>query len=250
MNGHYGTLWTFDFDGTLSPLVPDRSQARLDPGCAERLAELNSIDENVVAVVSSRSLEDLEPRVPISGALLAGSCGLEWRLPDGSYIRPSAHTTERVALEKERVLRALESIQSISGVDTEVKPWSIAVHFRKTDERDLGTVLKELELLKFLPGVRLYFGPKVAEIQLIEEINKVTAVRMLSRLFEREYPEPLVVYAGDDQNDVQAMRWVLERRGIAFTVGDRIAVKGAIAVADPSDLARIIRTRILSPTAL
>jgi len=60
-------LWVFDFDGTLSPLVPDRSIATLHAACKTMLEELSAGPREIVAVLSSRGIEDRVPRVPIPG---------------------------------------------------------------------------------------------------------------------------------------------------------------------------------------
>lgn len=60
-------LWVFDFDGTLSPIVPDRTAARLHPECRELLNELVRAPGRFVAVLSSREIEDLSRRVPLPG---------------------------------------------------------------------------------------------------------------------------------------------------------------------------------------
>ena len=90
MNSLPGTrrLWAFDFDGTLSRIVPDRNDARLHPECGNRLRYLLDSPGNRVAVVSSRALEDIVPRVPIPGLYVGGGSGLEWQLPGGNRARP------------------------------------------------------------------------------------------------------------------------------------------------------------------
>jgi len=74
-------LWVFDFDGTLSPLVPDRAVARLHRASLALLKDLAAEPRDRVAVLSSRTLDDIVPRVPVPQAYLGGGCGLEWRTP-------------------------------------------------------------------------------------------------------------------------------------------------------------------------
>ncbi len=244
MNQTRGTLWAFDFDGTLSPLVPSRSRARLDSDCEDLLQALAHDPRYVVAIVTTRSLEDLESRIPIEDVFLAGSSGLEWKLPNNQYLTPTPRARERADRERERVRSALDCICRIHGVELEDKFWSIAVHYRNVHRENHAEIVRELEYLRVSLGLSLRFGPEVAEIQLIEEVDKSTAVRALVRLNERKFHNPQLVYAGDDQNDVTAMRWVLERQGTVYVVGDRISVKGASVVLNPSDLALTISRRL------
>jgi len=50
-----------------------------------------------------------------------------------------------------------------------------------------------------------------------------------------------IVYAGDDENDAVAIRWVLSKGGAGFVVGNRISVPQARHVEGPADLARAVR---------
>jgi hypothetical protein len=50
-----------------------------------------------------------------------------------------------------------------------------------------------------------------------------------------------IVYAGDDENDAVAIRWVLSKGGEGFVVGNRISVPQARHVDGPADLARAVR---------
>ncbi len=50
-----------------------------------------------------------------------------------------------------------------------------------------------------------------------------------------------LVYAGDDENDATAMRWVLSFGGSVFDVGGRTGVPAARVVSDPPALARALR---------
>ena len=91
-------LWVFDFDGTLSPIVPDRSVARLHRECERMLRFLVRSPWNRVAVLSSRALDDIVARVPVPGVFVGGAGGLEWKLPGGHRFGPG--TASEALLEK------------------------------------------------------------------------------------------------------------------------------------------------------
>ena len=82
------SLWVFDFDGTLSSIVPDRNEARLHRECERMLRFLARSPWNRVAVLSSRTLDDIVSGVPIPGVFVGGASGLEWRLSRGRRIGP------------------------------------------------------------------------------------------------------------------------------------------------------------------
>ena len=72
------SLWVFDFDGTLSSIVPNRAEAHLHRECERMLRFLARSPWNRVAVISSRMLDDMVARVAVPGVFLGGASGLEW----------------------------------------------------------------------------------------------------------------------------------------------------------------------------
>jgi trehalose 6-phosphate phosphatase len=234
-------IWAFDFDGTLSHLVPDRNAAALDPECEELLRDISSDPSQVVAVTSSRTLEDLKSRVKLDTVVLSGGSGLEWWIPGGHWLGPNRKASERLSKERKRIVPSLMKVEQIPGVEVEDKTWSAAVHFRNVAREDRVLVATELENLRTTHGMALHYGPDVAEIQFLQETNKRLAVQTLIKLFGSANSSRDIVYAGDDQNDALAMRWVLERKGIVYVVGNRITVNGAQTVENPTALARALR---------
>ena len=234
------SLWVFDFDGTLSPIVDDRQAARIHPMCRELLKRLARMPMQFVVVLSSREIEDLAGRVPLPRVILGGASGLEWRLPGGHRIHPGDPFVAR----REKVRRILDPLLSrlsfIPGVDVEDKGWSVAIHHRHV----LPEVVAMLEpLLKELEGttdVRVYRGPSVAEVQLLRNASKSFGVRTICRIIGFDPSKIRILYAGDDESDAVAMRWVLRKGGIAFSVGDAVRVPGARVVENPAALARAV----------
>lgn len=236
------TLWAFDFDGTLSPLVPDRHAAQFDRECYELLKDLSSEPNDLVAIISSRELDDLLSRANLPWAVIAGGSGLEIRVPGGHRLMPSSRVERRLEKERERILPALQALEvNIPGVDLEDKRWSAAVHFRQAIAGDRARVAVALGTLHTTHGVPVHYGPDVAEVQFITGMNKAQALRTLAHMYCKIGPEWQIVYAGDDQNDVQAMKWVQARKGTAIIVGDRVTLPGARYVSGPSELAKVVR---------
>jgi len=234
-------LFVFDFDGTLSPLVPDRSAAQLHPACRALLRALAGHPGNVVAVLSSRAIEDLVPRVPVPRVYLGGGSGLEWRLPGGHRVKPG-DDAERARERARETLRApLGRLKAFPGVEVEEKRWSAAVHYRAVLPEAVPMLVPLLEELRRTPGIRVFDGPAAAEVQFFPFMNKAVGVRRLCRILSFDPHGAVIVYAGDDDNDAVAMRWVLSRKGTAFAVGGRVRVPGARHVAGPAALARAVR---------
>jgi trehalose 6-phosphate phosphatase len=78
-------------------------------------------------------------------------------------------------------------------------------------------------------------------VQLFPNVSKSFGLRRLCRLLKFDPSSDRLCYAGDDENDAVAMKWVLKKGGTAFVVGGRVRVRGALPVDDPAALARALR---------
>lgn len=238
----YRRLWMFDFDGTLSPIVPVRTEARMHPACRSLLRELVRAPGNLVAVLSSRSLEDLASRLPLRGVFLGGGSGLEWRLPGGHRIVPGREVARSAENARTRIVPLLENISSVPGADIEDKRWSIAVHYRRVPADERAALVPLLDKVRRQEEVRVFEGPAVLEILLVPGWDKAIGLDHLCRFLRFDPSGGRIVYAGDDENDGTAMRWAVSRKGIALAVGIRSRVPGARVVCGPLSLSRAVRT--------
>jgi trehalose-phosphatase len=234
------SLWIFDFDGTLSPIVEDRHAARIHPLSRELLKGLARIPNQFVVVLSSREIEDLAKRVPLPRVILGGASGLEWRLPGGHRIRPGDPFEARREKVRGSLDPLLTRLSHIPGVDVEDKGWSVAIHHRHVLPGALPLLAPLLKELEGTPDTRVFRGPSVAEVQLLRNVNKSFGVRTICRIIGFDPSKDRILYAGDDENDAVAMRWVLRKRGIAFSVGAAAHVPGAKVVENPATLARAV----------
>ena len=113
-----------DFDGTLSPIVPDPALAEPLAGVPELLGELARWYQ-VVAVVSGRPAAFLAARLPAS-ILLAGLYGLEVQHHGEYQVDPEAERWREVVSATATRLRAAAP----SGVLVEPKDLSVTCHYR------------------------------------------------------------------------------------------------------------------------
>ena len=234
------SLWVFDFDGTLSPIVEDRHAARIHPMCRELLKGLARMPLHFVVVLSSREIEDLAKRVPLPRVILGGASGLEWRLPGGHRIRPGDPFEDRREKARAALDPLLTRLSHIPGVDVEDKGWSVAVHHRHVLPGVVPMLTPLLDELEEMPDIRVFRGPSVAEVQLLRNVSKSFGVRTICQIIGFDPSKDRILYAGDDQNDALAMRWVLRKKGIAFSVGNAAHVPGARVVENPVALARAV----------
>jgi trehalose 6-phosphate phosphatase len=201
-----------DFDGVLSPIVPNPADSQLLEGTAEVLAELIRFI-GVIAVASGRPLEFLMNRVPVAGIDLLGSYGLE-ELRDGSVeVAPSA---VQWLPQVDDALRRLQDVFSGQpGIQVEQKSVSVAVHWRQSVDRDLAGVAVQHAIVDIArqTGLRVEGGKFVLELRPPIEVDKGTALKSL--IARRALKQ--VVYIGDDLGDVPAMELAFEH-GYAILV--------------------------------
>lgn len=232
-------LWIFDFDGTISPIVPLKEHARLHPVLLIVMGELSAIPLQRVAVLSSRRLEDLIKRIPVSGVYLGGSSGIEWQFPNGN--RFVCEDRQKLEVMRGDILPILKEFSSLPGIELEDKEWSVALHTRRADPEVKEELLSQIEKFKKCVLLDVMPGPEVLEIPLIPGIDKAYGVKALCRLLKFNPTENKIVYAGDDTNDACAMRWIDQQGGVTITVGGHPLIPGSRVVRDQIVLAEEIR---------
>jgi trehalose-phosphatase len=195
-----------DLDGTLAPIVPRASDARVPPAVLAVLDRLT--DRARVAIVTGRDLNTARRMVPCEGVLIAGSHGLEATFTD--ELLPNV---DRVALGSalERIERRVLSRVPSVYVHVERKAISTAFHYR--DAPELEDRLREA--LSGLPaGLRLRDGRRVLEVLPDAEGGKDRALQALLHHFK---PRSLIVL-GDDRTDAAMFRAAARQRDAGITV--------------------------------
>lgn len=185
------TLYAFDFDGTLAPIVSQPDRARSGSGVRRRLALLAR--QAPVVVISGRSLADLRPRIPAEVRLCVGNHGSEGidESVDAEQMRQVcdgwARQLEDVLAEPPRV----------AGIVVENKGLTLSVHYRLA--RDRTSAARRLaELVKRLvPAPRVIGGKFVVNLL---PPGAPTKFETLVEIARRESAER-VLFVGDDETD-------------------------------------------------
>lgn len=192
-------LIAFDFDGTLSPIVPRPEDAALDPALSPLLDRLGLV-VGWLAVISGRNRDFLAAR--LHGMLILGSYGLELPAQLSSTGLPPGFPAERVQAELAAARRELAAaIARFPGSRLEVKPWGIALHYRGAganfDEARAASLAAQVAQTH---GLMVQPGRRVLELKPREAVDKGWAMRLL---VDRLDPSA-VVFAGDDLGDAPA----------------------------------------------
>ena len=224
-----------DYDGTLTPIVPDPKAARI--GDAER-SILRTLARKVpVAIVSGRNLDDLQSLVAVEGLVYAGNHGWEIEGPGIELFRPPLDDQTKVALEQ--ALAALaDGTRHLAGVSVEQKRFAIAVHTRRAGpaERD-AAVAKAVKAAEELDGLGLTLGKEIAELRPAVAWHKGRAVGHILDTFQ---PSRIPLYIGDDSTDEDAFAEVSLRHGIGVLVGPPALTQAGFRLADPGEVLAFI----------
>jgi trehalose 6-phosphate phosphatase len=207
-----GALLAFDFDGTLAPIRRDPYRAALPSRFARTLARL--VKTYPIAIVSGRSLADLEEKFPNHGFHLVGSHGFETKLANGR-IRGKAKTrwSAQAKTWKQRLEKAVQADPDLRGAIIEDKGHSLSIHFRGLRHADRAIAAARALAQGFPHSPRIVGGHFVLNLVPRDSANKGEALQALMK----ETGAKSALFIGDDVTDEH----VFEKR-IPGVLGIRI----------------------------
>ena len=193
-----------DFDGVLAPIVEDRDAVQPDAVALAALRELSEMPGVAVALVSGRTLADLDShtRMP-SSVVLVGSHGAEvGALPPWMQSEVLDSTAMAMTPEKEELLATITAqlrriARAHPGVEVETKPSAAVLHTRNAKGRgSLNATESALEYAMTLPEVTVTPGKEVVEFSVVHA-SKGAAMDALARASAAD----AWLYLGDDVTD-------------------------------------------------
>ena len=229
-----------DYDGTLTPIVEDYTQAVLSEEMRGAVAALGRVC--TVAIVSGRDLAAVRDFVALDSLFYAGSHGFEIGGPAGWHdsVEKGAEALPALA-QAERALR--EELGPVPGHAIERKRFSIAIHYRRATAADAERIEQVVDRVAARnPQLRKGRGKKVFRLQPEVNWDKGHAVSWLLERLGLDRPEVVPLYVGDDVTDEDAMR-ALSDRGIGIVVrgeDDARATAARYALADCDDVRRFL----------
>lgn len=207
-----GSALFLDFDGTLVDLAETPDAIRVSPQLGPLLDRLRRRLDGRLAIISGRSLADLERHVPSSGIAFSGSHGLELRLADGTRLPLSVP----IGLDdvRERVRRFADGAD---GLLVEEKPAGIALHYRLAPEES-ERADRFMDALAAERGWTVQRGNKVVELR-PRGATKGDALRAF--MTEPKFRAARPVFVGDDLTDEHAFMAAADLGGAGILVGPR-----------------------------
>ncbi len=193
-----------DFDGTLTPIVEDPQEARLEARTRRVLKALANHPNVLLVIVSGRSLADLRARVGIDHVVYAGNHGLEIAGRGLHFVEPfAASRRQLLSLISQRLA---ERLSGISGVRLESKGLTTSVHYRGASSTKVPEI-QQIVTAGVANGVTPFYlneGKMVLEILPRSSWDKGAAACWIN---SRLAPRGVVsICVGDDQTDETAFR--------------------------------------------
>jgi trehalose 6-phosphate phosphatase len=208
----------FDFDGVLSPIVPDPEQARPHPGVIPVLGRLASMVGSM-SIITGREvatvlrLGDLGELAARDNFAIHGLYGMQ-RWDPASQRVVSTVSAPGIAEVREQLPALIEALDISPGVVIEDKGMSLVVHTRRArDPRQaLTTLLEPVTELAGRYDLTVEPGRQVLEIR-PPGVNKGNVLSTIVR----ERGAHAVAYFGDDLGDLPAFDTVerLRETGVA-----------------------------------
>jgi len=229
-----------DIDGTLLDMAATPREVWVPPGLADTLSRLTAHSSGALALVSGRSLNDIDLIFAPAVFPAVGGHGAEMRLtPDSEAV-----ATHAPPMDKDLKRRLAAIAKLAPGILVEDKGYSLALHYRLAPQAEQAIYQEVARLRADLPNapIEVLPGKRVCEIK-HSGFTKATGVHelMLHEPFKGRRP----LFIGDDVTDETVFAIMPGYNGLSYSVGRRArAVNGHFDT--PADvrefLARLARS--------
>lgn len=205
-----------DIDGTLLDLMPTPREVWVPPGLSKTLNRLLQLTNGALALVSGRSINDIDLIFAPDVFPAVGGHGAEMRIgPDSESV--AAHAPP---MDKE-LKRRLAAIAKLSpGILLEDKGYSLALHYRLAPHAERAIYAAVSLIRADLPNapIEVLPGKCVCEIK-HSGFTKASGVRELMTREPFKGRRPFFI--GDDVTDETVFAIMPDFDGLAFSVGRR-----------------------------
>jgi trehalose 6-phosphate phosphatase len=205
-----------DVDGTLIEIAPTPRAVSVPERLRQTLARLWEATDGALALVSGRTLSELDFLFSPLVLPAIGGHGAEFRLEAGG--RPEHARLLPIDAEVKRLAGTFA--EANPGVMVEDKGYSLALHYRLAPEK-ASLVRDEAASIQKIADVPLELLPGKAMIEIKQVgFNKGSAVRDLMSHIPFAGRRP--VFIGDDVTDMDVFAVMSDYSGIAISVGESL----------------------------
>lgn len=223
-----GASLFLDLDGTLLDIADRPDSVRADRGLLRLLDRLNARLDNRLAIVSGRSLEQIDEILgeAAAGLAVSGSHGCEHRAR-GVWARPIRPPTLDQAVQHMRAFA-----EGWQAVVVEEKSFGVALHYRLDPSAEAASVMLAENLAHTL-GLRLQRGKMMVELR-VPGGDKGRAVhRLMSKM---PMLGTIPVFVGDDVTDEPGFLAARELGGHGIMIGTLRSTAADYRLASPAEL--------------
>lgn len=223
------TLYAFDFDGTLAPIVRNPEDARMSPQVESLFAKFSQ--RVPTAIISGRSLDDLRKRVPPGPSVLIGNHGIEGLSSRGE----GPGGTEECARWRKSLKESLIPEADDPGLELEDKGLSLALHYRKSRKKKLtrNLIMKTIADLK--PAPRVVPGKLVVNLVPQGSPHKGLALKALLEEKQARFG----FYIGDDMTDEDVFS-LGDPKILTVRVGQRMCSEAKYFIKRQGEIIRLL----------
>ena len=210
------TAILLDIDGTLLDLAPTPREVWVPPGLATTLHRLLQKTSGALALVSGRSLNDIDLIFAPELFPAVGGHGAEMRISTDN----EAVATHAPPMDKELKGRLAAIAKLSPGILLEDKGYSLALHYRLAPHAEKA-IYEAVSLIRAeLPNapIEVLPGKCVCEIK-HSGFNKASGV--LELMTHEPFKGRRPIFIGDDVTDESVFAILPDLRGLAFSVGRR-----------------------------
>jgi trehalose 6-phosphate phosphatase len=198
-----------DIDGTLLDIAPQPDQVVVPSALSDALRALHQKLGGALALISGRSLKNIDTLFPFPALPAAGAHGAEWRIELERQARQPIPPALRQAVK--------EAFAAQPRMLVEDKEYSLAVHYRRIPTQADAIQRRLYQLLSQTnEPLTIMRGKMVFEI-VYPWHNKGAAIELF--LAHPPFAGRRPVFLGDDETDMFAIRKCQQLGGIGIRVG-------------------------------
>lgn len=202
-----------DIDGTLVDLAPSPDRVDIDPALRTMLVSVAAALDGAMALITGRSIRDVDGLFPGLALPIAGQHGCERRSGDGTLY---LHASDAKTYDRLRNLITRFAVRH-PGLMVEHKGASLALHYRAAPELESLVQQSVAEVVDAVDGQwTVERGKCLLEVR-PGGPDKGRAIAEFVR--EPPFAGRRVVFAGDDVGDEAGFRFVDKVGGVAVKVG-------------------------------
>lgn len=203
----------FDIDGTLVDFAASPSGVRIDHELRHSLERLYLAADGAMALISGRSIADIDRLFPGARLPVAGQHGIERRDASGLVVRHAFPSEKLVWVRRQLV----DAVARHGGLLLEDKGLSLALHYRRVPR--LGSYVHRLmRSLQAQIGTEFCVQPGKRVVEM-KPTGRHKGIAVLEFMQEKPFRGRTPVFIGDDATDEYGFATVNGLEGLSVKVG-------------------------------